>query len=125
MKKFFPYVLAFILLSAPTALFAAGLVTCGGTGEPQCDFSQVIIMINKIIRFLIFDISMPVLAIMFAYSGVLFMTSGENPKNRDKAKSMIKKALIGLVIAMSAWLIVVTILQGLGLKDAFKDFLTF
>lgn len=43
---------------------------------------------------------------VIAYGGLLWMTSSVNPHGREQAKTMLQHAVIGLLIALSAWLIV-------------------
>lgn len=132
LKKFFItslIVCSFILI--PTISFAqgsSGFVQCGKSESikeadgstrssevtDECDFGDFMSLINRVITFLIFDMALPLCAIVFAYSGWLFMTSGENPGNRSKAKKMMINVVVGLALAMASWLIVTTILQALG-----------
>ena len=120
MKKIFKTLIFAAILFLPVFSFAAGLV-------PPCEdvmvtpvikeciwgWDQLMILIANVIDFLIFYLSLPIAAIVFAYSGWLFMTSGDNPGKRDQAKSIFWKVGLGLVIAMAAWLIVNTILTSL------------
>lgn len=43
---------------------------------------------------------------VIAYAGLLWMTNSVNPHGREQAKTMLQHAVIGLLIALSAWLIV-------------------
>lgn len=96
-----------------------GLVPCGGknengTEQPECNFGYLITMANTVIHFVLFDLAMPVAALLFAYAGWLYLSSGANPGNRTKAKAIFIDVLIGFAIALAAWLIINTILTGLG-----------
>src|SRR3990172_8704609 len=117
MKKIFKTLIFVAILFLPVFSFAAGLVPpCGEdpvTKECIWGWDQLMILIANVIDFLIFYLSLPIAAIVFAYSGWLFMTSGDNPGKRDQAKSIFWKVGLGLVIAMAAWLIVNTILTSL------------
>jgi len=102
---------------------ATGLVPCTNTPDPvtgkidasKCDFTQLMNLVNKVIHFILFDMVIPIAAIMFAYAGFLLVTAGgEAASARTKAKSIFTNALIGLVIAVAAWLIVKLILTTLG-----------
>jgi hypothetical protein len=118
------------VLVAPRPSTAAGLfIGCNEETKPDgtfvnpCGFDDLMLQINKFISFLIFDLAMPLAAIAFCYAGFLFMTSGSNPGNIEKAKSIFKSVLIGFVIALAAYLIVKTIMIGLGFdQDNFKTF---
>jgi len=89
--------------------FDQGLITCDGL-ETECTFEKLLLMVNKVIRFLIFVIGVPIVTLMFAYAGFVLLTSGGNPSKKDEAKSLILNATIGLIILLAAWLIVRTVL---------------
>jgi len=93
--------------------FNQGLITCDGVIVP-CTFEKLLIMVNKVIRFLIFVIGVPIVTLSFAYAGFVLLTSGGNPSKKDEAKGIIKNATIGLIILLAAWLIVRTVLVILG-----------
>lgn len=90
-------------------LTTSGVVVC----TENCGFNELIMQIQKIISFLLFDMAIPLAAIIFTYAGFKFMTSGANPGDRAKAKGMFMNVLIGLAIALAAWLIINTILTTL------------
>ncbi len=93
--------------------FEDGLTTCDGIIVP-CTFETLLLLINKVIRFLIFVIGVPIVVLSFAYAGFVLVTSGGNPGKKDEAKSIIAKATTGLVILLAAWLIVRTVLLVFG-----------
>lgn len=106
---------------APHFVSAAGLVPCGGyteegLDEPECNFTTFMEMLNDLISWLLFTLAMPLAALMFAYAGFLYLTSGVKPEQREKAKKLIGNIIWGLVIALAAWLIVHTILTSLGVN---------
>lgn len=106
----------------PAISFAqrTGLVPCDGT---DCDFNQLMNLVNKIIRFVLFDMAVPIAAVMFAYAGFLLVTAGEETSHaRTKAKTIFTNTLIGLIIAVAAWLIIRTILEILGYEGAWIGF---
>lgn len=90
--------------------FESGLITCGQEGLPECDFEQLLLLVNKVLRFLIFVIGVPIITLSFAYAGFLMVTSGGNPSKKDEAKSIIGNAIVGLIVLLAAWLIVRTVL---------------
>ncbi|MBP6912280.1 MAG: hypothetical protein KBB88_03730 [Candidatus Pacebacteria bacterium] len=105
----------------PLSAQGAGLVPCGGyttegEAEESCNFTFFMEMLNGIISFLLFDLAMPLAALMFAYAGFLYLTSGVKPEQREKAKKLIGNIITGLVLALAAWLIVHTILTSLGVN---------
>ena len=108
------FVFIFMIFAIPVFSFAAGLVPCGGKGEPVCDFNMLITLINKVINFVLFALAVPIAAIMFAYAGILLLFSGGNTAQKDKAKKIFGGVALGLVIAAAAWLIVHLIVSILG-----------
>ncbi|HTE49056.1 MAG TPA: hypothetical protein VK675_04070 [Candidatus Paceibacterota bacterium] len=137
MSKFITFI--FILLMLITPVFSSaqtntsqGLVPCGKVtpsattvngvaykaGEVvQCGFNDLMTLINTVIKFILFDLVVPIAAIMFFYAGFELVTSGGSTEKRGVAKKVFTNAAIGLVIAAAAWLIVKTILSILGYKD--------
>jgi hypothetical protein len=87
----------------------AALVPCGNPTQPPCDFNYFVLMINGIINWII-GIAGVIFTISAIYGGFLYMTSGENPGNKAKAKTILWSTLLGFVIILTAWLIVYTIL---------------
>jgi|AntAceMinimDraft_6_1070360.scaffolds.fasta_scaffold13747_2 hypothetical protein len=83
------------------------------SGGTMCGFANFIDLIQRIIEY-IFVLVLPIAAIIFAYAGFLFLTSGGNKEKRSKAKSAMTHLIGGVIIVMSAWLIVKTILVALG-----------
>jgi len=87
------------------------LVPCSGA---DCDFNKLIELIRRIINFLIFKFAVPLAAISFAVAGVIILTAGGNTNKVEQGKEIAWNVAIGLIIALSAWLIVTAILAGLG-----------
>ncbi len=70
-------------------------------------------VLYNLIRFAIYlAIVMAVLAI--AYAGFMWVINPVSPENRSTAKKALMNAAIGLVLTLSAWLIVNTLLLALG-----------
>lgn len=102
--------------------FQNGLITCDGITVP-CTFEKLLLMVNKIIRFLIFVIGVPIVVLSFAYAGFVLVTSGGNPSKKEEAKGIIGKAVTGLIILLAAWLIVKTVLLVFGYSGPLLDIL--
>jgi len=110
-----------LVIMAPMYVFAA-IVPCSGSralGEPAqpgggCDFTDVIALIKNIVKFLVFSLAVPLAAISFAIAGVMILTAGGNTGQVEKAKEIFWNVLWGLIVALSAWLVVNAILLGLG-----------
>ena len=83
---------------------------CNG---PNCTVCHLVELAQNIISTGIY-VSIFMSALFFAYAGWLYVSSGiDNVGDLNKAKSIFWNVMIGLVIILSAWLIVDTIVRGL------------
>ena len=110
-----------------------GLVPCGTqrieavpgadyrAAAEDCNFAFLITLIKKILNFLIFVIAMPLAAISFAWAGWLYMSSAGNESNIKKAHEIFGNVVLGLCIALAAWLIVNAIVVGLGVLPKYNS----
>lgn len=112
-----PIILMLAIL-LPIYSFAAPLVPCNGTTVP-CTFNKIIELIKNIVNFLLFGLAVPLAAISFAIAGVMILTAGDNPGQVERAKEIFWNVVIGLAVALSAWLIVKAILVGLGVSTSY------
>ncbi len=124
-KKFFAGIFSLLFLILPLLSYSA-LIDCNiATTTPTatnpsgfvkpCNFSTFVETINRIINWII-SIAGVIFTISAIWGGFLYMTSGEKPANKEKAKSILWNTLLGFVIILVAWLIVYTILVNL-VKD--------
>lgn len=97
---------------------AAGLVPCGGYGEPSCTFCHFFEMINNIIRDVLFKFVPAIAALMLVVGGILFLFAGVNPEALNQAKGIMTSVVIGLVIILGAWIIINTILTQIGIVSS-------
>lgn len=108
--------IALLALLVPVAVHAQ-LVPCNG---PDCSFEDLVILAQRVINFLIFDIAAPLAALSFAVAGFMYMTAKGNEAQHAKAKSIFVYVFIGFVIALSAWLIVNFIVTSLDRPGGFN-----
>ncbi len=100
----------------PFLASSAPLVPCGrGTGTffVLCDLCSFIVLVNRIVQFLLFDLGLPIGVIAILVAGYFFLTAGGSEQQIQQGKDTLKYAVFGLIIAFGAWLIVDTILRGL------------
>ena len=107
-------VLTFSLL--PEISNAAGLVPCGGTGQDMCTLCHLIIGIQGIITFG-FKIMVIIGIVMLVTAGIVYIVSAGNEGMMETAKNLIKNALIGFTLILTAWLIVTTAMWIMGTKE--------
>jgi hypothetical protein len=98
-----------------TALDYSGLVKCDGVLNPnesgrqvKCNFYNLIVIINQLVNWA-FTLSLPVVAGMFAYAGYLHITGSE--ENIKRSRKMMQNAIIGFIIALTAWFVVTTLVE--------------
>lgn len=125
----------FLMLIMPSISLAQGesgykgLIPCSNapastntvTPPGDCDFVALMNLINKIIRFALFNLAIPISAIMFAYAGFLLITA-QGGEAKTQAKHIFTNTVLGLVLAAAAWLIVRTLLSILGYEGAWIGF---
>lgn len=103
-----------------------GIIKCEGAltadefgKKDKCGFAELIESVKYIINWLII-IAVPIVTLVFAYAGFLFMTGKES--NISKAKTMLPKVVWGFVAMLGAWLLVTTILKFLVRDDSYLFF---
>jgi hypothetical protein len=114
-------ILIAIVVLLPLASFAVtydsklGLVPCGSkTGNTKaCTLSDLVILIDQIINFILFYLAAPLGTLSIAVGGVLMITAGGDTGQLERGKSIFYNTVIGFVIAFGAWLIVKAILSAL------------
>jgi hypothetical protein len=102
----------FVFIAIPFDLTQAqgtGFVTCSGVDCSACNLVQ---MANIIIKWL-FGVIFLIFAVLMLVAGFGLVTSAGNQSALEAAKSKFKNGIIGLLIVMSAWIMVDTIMKGL------------
>lgn len=106
-----------------------GLVPCGHDGNNSlgykngylddyevCTFDHFVIGVANVIDWLFRFGMTPLIMILLIYSGARFVLARGNPEALQEAKRLLRNVLIGAGISLSAWLIVATILNFLGVQ---------
>ncbi len=108
--------------TAPQSAFAAsqGIVPCNGV---DCQACHLVDLLQNLINFLL-GLSIPISIGLFAYAGILYFTSASNPSNKGKARGIFSSALIGLIIALGAYLVVETVLHAVLTKSYWEGWNT-
>ena len=75
-----------------------------GLGE-LCGYCDLITLSVNIIQFLVY-FSVFVAVVMIIYAGFLLLVGGSKEGERTKAKKVLYAAVIGLLITLTAWLII-------------------
>ena len=110
--ELFIYLNAILLIAFPLLSSAAGLIPCGGNNEPACTLACFYVMIDKVIRFILFQISIPLGATALMVAGI-YLVAGGSEQAITRGKAIFKYTIIGLFLAFGAWLIIDLILGNL------------
>lgn len=90
----------------------SGLVPCGYGETYDCGTDDAITLANNVIDFLIKMLSV-VAVIALVFAGFKLVTSAGNESAWREAKSLFTSIVIGIIIILSAFLVVDTILKAL------------
>lgn len=105
----------------------SGLVKCDGVltkdgTEPDrqtvCDFNALLDTVKSGINWLFF-MTVPIVTVLFAYGGFLYMTGVKG--NMDTAKKIFQSAAKGFIIMLVAWFAVVTVVSWFVKPDSGAD----
>lgn len=98
---------AFLIPSAASAASASffGPIVPEACHSCPCGFAGVLQIIQNLMNFGI-SISIIIATLTIAAGGFLFITSATNPESRSTANKMLMNAVVGMLIVLSAWLIV-------------------
>lgn len=122
MKKIFlTFLVIFTVISVPFAAYAAlNLVPCGNSGASTdvCTLCDLIVGVHNVIDFLL-RMVFAVALVIITIAGVIYIVSAGDSGAVEKAKSAIKGAFFGIIITLSAWLIVTTIMNVLARGGGF------
>lgn len=105
----------------PAPATSGGLVPCDNT-TTKCDFNQLMNLVNGVIKFILYKMVVPIAAIMFAFAGFELVTSGGSTEKRATAKNVFTNTLIGLLIAVGAFIFIRTLLSILGFEGSWIGF---
>lgn len=95
-----------------------GIVPCGReTDNPStaicectpCEVCHLMVLFDRIVEFATFNIAIPLGILMFVVGGIMLLIAGGDPRRISKGKTILKVAIIGFVIILTAWLVVNTI----------------
>jgi len=106
---------AILLLFSGPAMAAAQtgwpgkIVPCDGVGANPCNICHLGTLAQNILTVGIY-VAVFLSAILFAYAGFLYLTN-EALNKQQQAKDIFKNVVLGLIVVLSAWLIVDTTMR--------------
>ncbi|GEM_PF-1294568 len=82
----------------------------GKEGKPTvpCDIPAFITWVRQVIRFLL-TVAIPLGIVFVSWGGFVIMTAGGSDEKVKKGKDIVLASVIGIAIALAAWLIVITV----------------
>jgi type IV secretory pathway VirB2 component (pilin) len=118
-RALLPLLFLSVLVFAPQSAFAAEATFLGPIIPEECycdaehnngvesapEWGCVLQVIQNTINFAI-SIGVFIAVIIIAYAGALWMFSSLNSENRTKARTVLINAVVGLLIALSSWILV-------------------
>lgn len=107
-----------ILLFMPLLTSAAGLVPCGGEGDP-CTTCDLLVLVQNVLEFAI-KMAFLIIIGFIVYGGFRWIFSLGKEENLKAGQQIITNAIIGLIIILTAWIIVNTVfwaIKGMGGDD--------
>ncbi|OGZ53426.1 MAG: hypothetical protein A3B25_01880 [Candidatus Ryanbacteria bacterium RIFCSPLOWO2_01_FULL_48_26] len=87
--------------------------------EPETACKSLCDLIHTLIHLIVFGMSITLFGaapILFAWGGILILTSAGNPGKISDGKKILTGTLIGILIILSAYLIVKTFIDALGIS---------
>ncbi|MCX6712961.1 MAG: hypothetical protein NTY66_02000 [Candidatus Vogelbacteria bacterium] len=117
----FRTIILLLLLTLPLAGLAATstIIPCGGSGAAggisatPCTWNDLYILINNVIRFVAFDLGIPLMTLAIIVGGLELVWHRDEPTARKIWKDRILQAFIGLALILCAYLLVKVVVWGL------------
>lgn len=102
--------------AANKAKRSSGIIPC----TDDCGFNDLLQLINNVIQFSIDFLVLPIFIAILIYAGYLYLTANGKPGVHAKVKSMLWKALLGLLLVLCSWLIVKVLLTAIGYEPGLR-----
>ncbi len=125
-KKYFLVSLLLVLSLIPILSAAqTPLVTCGQPGGARCELKDIFDLVLNVFNFILL-IAAPLAGLMVVIGGVMIMVSGgpgaagpggvASPNLYSRGKTILWGAVLGLVLILTSWLIIHSVLDAIGYK---------
>lgn len=113
----FGAVVALPALAHATGLPFFGPIVQGGNQTCAGNFSGLIQTASNLLAFAVTMVIVFIAPLMIAYAGFLMVFEPASPGGHNRARTILINLVIGIVVALSAWLIVNMVLVGLTAKS--------
>lgn len=120
-KKIITSSLALVVFVLPVVAFAQVGIPCNG---PDCTFDSFMMLINNVIKFIVFSVAVPLAAIGFMFVGANLILNLDKEGARSDAKERFKLIGIGFFWILASFVLIKFILyQFLNTEQGFTLFL--
>ena len=124
MKKNIISFLTLVIFTLPVVVYGASLIPCGQpAGTPDiivngasytttnpCGFNDLMILANIIVHFLVYDVVVPLVAIVFMAVGANYVINLDKESARSDAKKRLELVGIGIFWILASFVLVKVIL---------------
>lgn len=93
-----------------------------GVSPEKVDWCTFLQLINNILSFVVAYLIWPIAGGMIAYAAFLFITSAGNEGKIKSAKAALRNVVIGIIIVISAYVVITSIISYLGLPKGASPF---
>ncbi len=126
-KKVGAAVLLVAMLTMPMMVFGAGLIPCGNdingdgivknvvvggivTVKEECGFSDILVLANTVIHFLMYQVAVPLAALGFVYTGARLILFQNKEGEWTEAKGRFGDIAMGFGIMLGAFVLIKVVL---------------
>lgn len=114
------FLLVLFIQVVPVMVSADIGIPCARIADPatgkltMCNFNDVFVLINNVIKFFLKVIVLPFIILLITYAGFLLMTSAGNEEKRTTAKNILFNIVKGLLLILFSWFIIYTLFTAFG-----------
>jgi hypothetical protein len=99
-------ILFIAIFALPIVSMAQVGIPCEGTAADPCEFNDLIVLANNIIKFLMFTVAVPLAALGFMWAGASLVLNQEKEKAWSEAKERFENIAIGFGIILGAYVLI-------------------
>jgi len=97
------------------------LIPCGSIGQPECNLCFFFVLINNILDVFTFYIATPAGLLVLGYAALIMIWKKGEPGSLAKAKGIVFRVFLGMIIIWSAWLIINYLVENLVNPEILSD----
>ncbi|MGB2580580.1 MAG: hypothetical protein WBC83_02700 [Minisyncoccia bacterium] len=105
-KKIRAAVLSFAVLAIPVVSMAQVGIPCEGTAADPCEFNDLVVLANNIIKFLMFTVAVPLAALGFMWAGASLVLNQNKEGAWSEAKERFTDIAKGFGIMLGAYVLI-------------------